>query len=140
VWISFEIFVCHGLNSSFAMLPTPFFSHPRPSVSFSNSLRGAGGCKGSRPSSDQASFGCGVEERARWGHTSPALSREGRALAHVWARGSLCSLGRTKETAKESAISDPTYHQSQLLPRHSLHSHPQFSSVLDPSEREAGRN
>ena len=85
MWISFEIFVCHGLNSSFAMLPTPFFSHPRPSVSFSNSLRGAGGCKGSRPSSDQASFGRGVEERARWGHTSRALSREGRALAHVWA-------------------------------------------------------
>ena len=73
-------------------------------------------------------------------HLSCSVKGRESTGSRVGEGGSLCSLGRTEETAKESAISDPTCHQSHLLPPHSLHSHPQFSSVLDPSEREAGRN
>ena len=83
-----------------------------------------------------------VELKGGPGGVTPLVLCQGKGehgLTCGWG-GSLCSLGRTEETAKESAISDPTCHQSHLLPPHSLHSHPQFSSVLDPSEREAGRN
>ena len=127
--ISFEICVCHGLNSSLPALPTPFFWHPRPSVSLSNLLWRAGPSFFRLPS-------------WREDQVKSDLSCSSRAGDHrlMCGRGVLRSLGRMEETAKESGISDPAYHQSHLLPRHSLHPHPQFSSVLDPSEREAGRN
>lgn len=54
--------------------------------------------------------------------------------------GSFRSLGRMEETAGESGAGGPPCHLFQLLPCRSVHSHPQFSFVLDPLEREAARN
>lgn len=136
--ISFEIFVYRGLNSQLTALPTPCFSYPKPSVSFLNPLWRAAGCKDCGPSSDQA-LGYGVEGRTKWSHTSCALSRGG-VHRLMCGRGVLSFPGKDGGDTGESGAGGPPCHLFQLLPCHSIHSHPQFSFVLDPSEREAARN